>query len=78
MPKSDNYVNIDIIEPIVIFIKNFKMAVKMAKQKNKFVVRKKIWLKDSIGKVAFGLGRFRILAAIERLGSMNSAATDFQ
>ena len=58
MPKSDNYVNIDIIEPIVIFIKNFKMAVKMAKQKNKFVVRKKIWLEDSSGKVAFGLGRF--------------------
>ena len=48
MPKSDNYVNIDIIEPIVIFIKNFKMAVKMAKQKNKFVVRKKYGLKTVV------------------------------
>ena len=44
MPKSDNYVNIDIIEPIVIFIKNFKMA----KQKNKFVVRKKYGLKTVV------------------------------
>ena len=48
----------------------------VAKQKNKFVVRSKIWLEDSNGKVAFGLGRFRILEAIERLGSMNSAATE--
>jgi hypothetical protein len=28
MPKSDNYVNIDIIEPIVIFIKSFKFGCK--------------------------------------------------
>lgn len=48
----------------------------MAKQKNKFVVRSKIWLEDSNGKVAFGLGRCRILETIERLGSMNSAATE--
>jgi molybdate transport system regulatory protein len=48
----------------------------MEKQENKFVVRSKIWLEDSTGKVAFGLGRFRILEAIDRLGSMNLAAAE--
>ena len=48
----------------------------MGKQKDTFIVRSKIWIEDSTGKVAFGLGRFRILAAIERLGSMNSAAAE--
>lgn len=48
----------------------------MEKQGNKFVVRSKIWLEDSTGKVAFGLGRFRILEAIDRLGSMNLAAAE--
>ncbi len=46
------------------------------KQEHKFVVRSKIWLEDNNGKVAFGLGRFRILKAIDRLGSMNLAAAD--
>ena len=45
-------------------------------QKNRFFVRTKIWIEDGNGKVAFGLGRFRILDAIDRLGSMNSAATE--
>lgn len=45
-------------------------------KENKFVVRSKIWLEDSTGKVAFGLGRFRILEAIDRSGSMNSAAAE--
>jgi len=48
----------------------------MENQENKFVVRSKIWLENSTGKVAFGLGRFRILEAIDRLGSMNSAAAE--
>jgi molybdate transport system regulatory protein len=48
----------------------------METRKNKFVVRSKIWLEDSTGKVAFGLGRFRILEAIDRVGSMNSAAAE--
>ena len=48
----------------------------MKKQEDKFIVRSKIWIEDSTGRVAFGLGRFRILEAIERLGSMNSAAAE--
>jgi len=41
-----------------------------------FTVRSKIWLEDSSGKVAFGLGRFRILESIDRFGSMNRAASE--
>jgi len=52
------------------------MGIGMENRKNKFVVRSKIWIADSTGKVAFGLGRFRILEAIDRLGSMNSAAAE--
>ena len=48
----------------------------MENLKNKFVVRTKIWIEDDSGKVAFGLGRFRILEAIGRLGSMNLAAAE--
>lgn len=46
------------------------------KEDNRFIVRSKIWIEDSTGKVAFGLGRFRILEAIDRLGSMNLAAAE--
>ena len=48
----------------------------MGNQEDKFIVRSKIWIEDSTGRVAFGLGRFRILEAIDRLGSMNSAAAE--
>ena len=44
--------------------------------KNTFFVRTKIWIEDGSGKVAFGLGRLRILEAINRLGSMNLAAAE--
>ena len=48
----------------------------MGKKENKSVVRSKIWIEDSTGKVAFGLGRFRILEAVDHLGSMNAAAAE--
>ena len=41
-----------------------------------FFVRSKIWIEDSKGKVIFGLGRYRILDAISRLGSMHAAAKE--
>ena len=41
-----------------------------------FFVRSKIWIEDSRGKVIFGLGRYRILDAISRLGSMHAAAKE--
>lgn len=43
-----------------------------------FCVRSKIWIEDSRGKVIFGLGRYRILDAIRRSGSMNAAAKELQ
>jgi molybdate transport system regulatory protein len=41
-----------------------------------FSVRSKIWIEDSRGKVVFGLGRYRILDAVRRTGSMNAAAKE--
>ncbi|MEJ2153733.1 MAG: LysR family transcriptional regulator [Desulfobacteraceae bacterium] len=41
-----------------------------------FSVRSKIWIEDSRGKVIFGLGRYRILDAVSRTGSMHAAAKD--
>lgn len=45
---------------------------------NKFYTRSKIWLEDSQGNVVFGLGRYRILKAIENLGSLNAAAKNLK
>lgn len=41
-----------------------------------FSVRSKIWIEDARGKVIFGLGRYRILDAVRRTGSMNAAAKE--
>ena len=41
-----------------------------------FSVRSKIWIEDAKGEVIFGLGRYRILDAIRRLGSMHAAAKE--
>jgi molybdate transport system regulatory protein len=76
MPKMLNYVNIDIIQTLAIATYFCLTEGTVAHQENKFAVRSKIWLEDSSGKVAFGLGRLRILEAIDRLGSMNSAAVE--
>lgn len=39
-------------------------------------IRSKIWLADSEGRVAFGPGRVKILAAIDRCGSIHAAAKE--
>lgn len=39
-------------------------------------IRSKLWIEDTQGQVVFGLGRYRILEAIERLGSLQAAARD--
>jgi molybdate transport system regulatory protein len=41
-----------------------------------FSVRSKIWIEDDRGKVIFGLGRYRILDAVRRTGSMHAAAKE--
>ena len=48
----------------------------MKSEKVDFSVRSKIWIEDSRGKVIFGLGRYRILDAIRRTGSMHAAAKE--
>jgi len=48
----------------------------MKLEKVDFFVRSKIWIEDSRGNVIFGLGRYRILEAIRRTGSMNAAAKE--
>jgi molybdate transport system regulatory protein len=41
-------------------------------------VKSKVWLEDRQGRIVFGLGRMRILRAIERCGSLNAAAKDLK
>jgi molybdate transport system regulatory protein len=47
-------------------------------EKANFFVRSKIWIVDSQGEVIFGLGRYRILDAIRRTGSMYAAAKELR
>ena len=48
------------------------------KEKAVFAIRSKIWIEDMQGNVVFGLGRYRILEMIGRLGSMQAAAKQLQ
>lgn len=50
----------------------------MGDKKAAYSIRSKIWIEDKDGAVAFGLGRYRILAAVDRLGSMQAAAKDLK
>lgn len=45
---------------------------------NKFNIRSKVWIEDDEGKVIFGLGRLKILEAIDRCGSLNAAAKELK
>jgi molybdate transport system regulatory protein len=48
------------------------------KGKTAFAIRSKIWIEDMEGNVVFGLGRYRMLEMIGRLGSMHAAAIQLQ
>jgi len=48
------------------------------KEKTAFAIRSKIWIEDMEGNVVFGLGRYRMLEMIGRLGSMHAAAIQLQ
>jgi molybdate transport system regulatory protein len=50
----------------------------MVNEKKGFAIRSKIWIEDMEGNVVFGLGRYRILDMIRRLGSMHAAAKQLQ
>lgn len=50
----------------------------MASKESPFHIRSKIWVEDANGKVVFGLGRYRILEAVQRLGSLQAAAHELK
>lgn len=43
-----------------------------------FMMRSKIWIEDAAGNVVFGLGRYRILDAVRRNGSLQGAAKELK
>ncbi len=43
-----------------------------------FKVRSKVWIEDSAGHVIFGFGRYKMLDAVERLGSLQAAAKELE
>lgn len=45
---------------------------------NPFHLRSKIWIEDGSGGMVFGLGRYRILDAVDRLGSLQAAARELK
>jgi len=47
-------------------------------QEQPFQIRSKIWIEDQSGDVVFGLGRLKILDAIDRLGSIQGAAKELK
>jgi len=50
----------------------------MTPKESPFHIRSKIWVEDTRGKVVFGLGRYRILEAVQRLGSLQAAAKELK
>ena len=50
----------------------------MTKPGTDFSVRSKIWVEDDNGNVVFGLGRYRMLEAVGRLGSLQAAAKELK
>lgn len=50
----------------------------MTKNKQKFVIRSKIWIEDESGNVVFGEGRYRILEMVDRFRSLQGAAKELK
>ncbi|GAB6094638.1 hypothetical protein JCM14469_08900 [Desulfatiferula olefinivorans] len=50
----------------------------MAERPQNYHIRSKIWIEDDQGNVIFGLGRLRMLVAIDRCGSLNAAAKELK
>lgn len=46
----------------------------MAQKSKNVYVKSKVWLEDRQGRIIFGIGRMRILRAIDQCGSLNAAA----
>ncbi len=54
------------------------MEEERKEEKKAFYIRSKVWIEDDAGNVVFGLGRMRILEAVQRLGSINAAAKELK
>ena len=50
----------------------------MTEDNRTFYMRSKIWIEDQNGKVVFSLGRYRMLDAVQRLGSLQAAANELK
>ncbi|MDZ7760726.1 MAG: LysR family transcriptional regulator [Desulfovermiculus sp.] len=50
----------------------------MSKEIAPFAIRSKIWIADQDEQIVFGLGRYRILEAVHRLGSLQAAAQELK
>ncbi len=53
-------------------------VVKTVNEDTTFQIRSKVWIEDNEGTVIFGLGRLKILDAIDRCGSLNAAAKELK
>ena len=56
----------------------YRLRQNMDRKSERFVIRSKIWIEDEEGKVVFGLGRLKILEAVNRLGSLKAAAKELK
>ena len=77
------YVNTDIYKMAVILVfqlRHFSLCDKKTtmQQWKTFHIRSKIWIEDESENVVFGLGRLKILDAIDRLGSIQGAAKELK
>ena len=50
----------------------------MPENKKTLFIRSKIWIEDDSGKVVFGLGRYKIFEAIQRIGSIQAASKELK
>ena len=50
----------------------------MSDTERPYHLRSKIWIEDESGAMVFGLGRYRILDAVDRLGSLQAAARELK
>ncbi|MFO7803678.1 MAG: LysR family transcriptional regulator [Desulfovermiculus sp.] len=50
----------------------------MTPKSHSFVIRSKIWIADQDEQIVFGLGRYRILESVHRLGSLQAAAQELK
>jgi molybdate transport system regulatory protein len=53
-------------------------AVMTQSKEGPFFIRSKIWFEDDSGEVIFGVGRLKMLEAIERQGSIQAAAKELK